>query len=49
MVTTVKEAMTAENAGVDVIVAQGSEAGGHRNTFDIEEHSFNIYGGLHKG
>lgn len=38
MVTTVKEAILAENAGVDVIVAQGSEAGGHRSTFDIREY-----------
>ncbi|MEH7388492.1 nitronate monooxygenase, partial [Bacillus sp. JJ1521] len=38
MVTTVKEAMIAEKAGVDVIVAQGSDAGGHRSTFDIKEH-----------
>ena len=38
MVTTVKEAIIAEKAGVDVIVAQGSEAGGHRSTFDIKEH-----------
>ncbi|WP_071394813.1 NAD(P)H-dependent flavin oxidoreductase [Bacillus tuaregi] len=37
MVTTVKEAMIAEKAGVDVIVAQGSDAGGHRSTFDIKE------------
>ena len=38
MVTTVKEAMLAEKAGVDVIVAQGSDAGGDRSTFDINEH-----------
>lgn len=38
MVTTVKEAILAESAGVDVIVAQGSEAGGHRSTFDIREY-----------
>lgn len=37
MVTTVKEAVIAEKAGVDVIVAQGSDAGGHRSTFDIKE------------
>ena len=37
MVTTVKEAMIAEKAGVNVIVAQGSDAGGHRSTFDIKE------------
>lgn len=31
--TTVREAMVLESYGVDVIVAQGSEAGGHRGTF----------------
>ena len=31
--TTVREGVTLEQAGVDVIVAQGSEAGGHRGTF----------------
>ncbi|MDR6550058.1 nitronate monooxygenase [Paenibacillus qinlingensis] len=35
MVTTVEEALLAEQAGCDAIVAQGSEAGGHRGTFDI--------------
>jgi nitronate monooxygenase len=38
MVTTVREALLAEQAGCDAIVAQGSEAGGHRGTFDIAEH-----------
>ncbi|MCY9659748.1 nitronate monooxygenase family protein [Paenibacillus chondroitinus] len=38
MVTTVKEAILAEQAGCDAIVAQGSEAGGHRGTFDISNH-----------
>ncbi|WP_322903875.1 nitronate monooxygenase family protein [Paenibacillus campi] len=33
--TTVAEAMQAQASGCDVIVAQGSEAGGHRGTFDI--------------
>jgi nitronate monooxygenase len=32
--TTVTEAQLAENAGADVIVAQGMEAGGHRGAFD---------------
>jgi nitronate monooxygenase len=32
--TTVAEARTAEEAGADVIVAQGMEAGGHRGAFD---------------
>ena len=31
--TTVHEALLLEQAGVDLIVAQGSEAGGHRGTF----------------
>ena len=31
--TTVDEAMALERAGVDFVVAQGSEAGGHRGTF----------------
>ncbi|MCF8564122.1 nitronate monooxygenase family protein [Alicyclobacillus tolerans] len=31
--TTVREAMALEQAGVDAIVVQGSEAGGHRGTF----------------
>jgi nitronate monooxygenase len=36
--TTVKEARELESSGVDVIVAQGSEAGGHRGTFlDVED------------
>jgi nitronate monooxygenase len=38
MVTTVREALLAEQAGCDAIVAQGSEAGGHRGTFDISKH-----------
>jgi nitronate monooxygenase len=33
-VTTVQEALDAESAGADAIVAQGMEAGGHRGTFD---------------
>ena len=33
-VTTVEEALAAQAAGADVIVAQGMEAGGHRGTFD---------------
>ncbi len=32
--TTVAEALAAEAAGADAIVAQGSEAGGHRGAFD---------------
>jgi nitronate monooxygenase len=33
MVTTVDDARAVERAGVDVIVAQGAEAGGHRSTW----------------
>ncbi|WP_462413327.1 NAD(P)H-dependent flavin oxidoreductase [Neobacillus sp. Marseille-QA0830] len=36
MVTTVQEALIAEENGADIIVAQGSDAGGHRGTFEIE-------------
>jgi nitronate monooxygenase len=35
--TTVEEAKLAEEAGADVIVAQGAEAGGHRGSFRAEE------------
>jgi nitronate monooxygenase len=34
--TTVGEALTLEKAGVDAVVTQGSEAGGHRGTFSAE-------------
>jgi nitronate monooxygenase len=33
-VTTLDEALAAQEAGADVVVAQGMEAGGHRGTFD---------------
>ena len=33
-VTTVREALEAEAAGADAVVAQGMEAGGHRGAFD---------------
>ncbi len=36
-VSTVAEARAAEEAGADVVVAQGMEAGGHRGSFDAEE------------
>jgi nitronate monooxygenase len=35
--TTLDEAVDAQNAGADAIVAQGMEAGGHRGTFDQED------------
>src|SRR5690625_3379471 len=37
--TSVKEAQMAEQAGMDTVVVQGSEAGGHRGTF-LEEDSY---------
>lgn len=37
MVTTVNEAKEVINGGADVVVAQGSEAGGHRSTFKLDE------------
>ncbi|MBM7649419.1 nitronate monooxygenase [Bacillus ectoiniformans] len=36
--TTVKEAQEVEACGMDGVVVQGSEAGGHRGTFQEEEH-----------
>ena len=35
-VTTIDEATVAEQAGADLIIAQGFEAGGHRGTFEAE-------------
>src|SRR4051794_17871893 len=35
MVSTAEEARRSAEAGADVIVAQGMEAGGHRTTFDV--------------
>ena len=37
MVTTVAEAEAVAAGGVDVVVAQGSEAGGHRSTFELDQ------------
>jgi nitronate monooxygenase len=37
VVSTVAEALAAEEAGADVIVAQGSEAGGHRAAFEAKD------------
>ena len=36
-VTTVEEAVRVADAGVDFVVAQGAEAGGHRSTFDVSD------------
>lgn len=38
MVTSVQEALLAEQVGCDTIVAQGTEAGGHRGTFNVDDH-----------
>lgn len=39
MITSVEEAVLAEATGVDAVVAQGIEAGGHRGTFDRQDTS----------
>lgn len=39
MITTVDESIRAEESGVDIIVAQGADAGGHRSTFDLTKHT----------
>ncbi len=36
MVTTTEEAIRVYEGGADIIVAQGSEAGGHRSTFGVD-------------
>lgn len=41
--TTVEEAMALQESGVDAIVAQGAEAGGHRGTF-LEEFETSLVG-----
>lgn len=42
--TTVKEALMAQAAGADVIVAQGMEAGGHRGAFNADDAASNLVG-----
>ena len=42
--TTVTEALQAEAAGADVIVAQGMEAGGHRGAFNADDASTSLVG-----
>jgi nitronate monooxygenase len=42
--TTVAEALAAQEAGADVIVAQGMEAGGHRGAFRAEDAEANMVG-----
>jgi nitronate monooxygenase len=43
--TTVEEAVALEQAGVDIVVAQGFEAGGHRGTF-LAQPGRSLVGGL---
>lgn len=43
-VTTVTEALAAEAAGADVIVAQGMEAGGHRGAFKADDAARSLVG-----
>lgn len=43
-VTTVKEALAAEAAGADVIIAQGMEAGGHRGAFNADDAASKLVG-----
>lgn len=40
--TTVAEALWLDDSGVDVIIAQGWEAGGHRGTFDVTYEDFGV-------
>ncbi|WP_246938593.1 NAD(P)H-dependent flavin oxidoreductase [Bacillus pinisoli] len=42
--TNVKEAISCEQAGMDLIVLQGSEAGGHRGTFNDEDYEDSLIG-----
>lgn len=46
MATTVGEAMEAQDKGADAIVAQGSEAGGHRGSFSFDRHPMGAQIGL---
>lgn len=40
--TTVEEATYLEHRGIDAIIAQGWEAGGHRGTFEVSDESYGI-------
>ncbi len=42
--TTVAEAVLAEQAGADAIIAQGMEAGGHRGSFDADQAEVRMVG-----
>ncbi|UTR10657.1 nitronate monooxygenase [Evansella sp. LMS18] len=44
MVTNVNEAIQAAKAGADIIVAQGSDAGGHRGTFQVSDTDGSLVG-----
>jgi nitronate monooxygenase len=43
--TTVREAVENEKAGIDMVVVQGSEAGGHRGNF-IDDHKSSLVGSM---
>ncbi|WP_164667484.1 NAD(P)H-dependent flavin oxidoreductase [Virgibacillus doumboii] len=47
MATNLDEARKLEEAGYDVVVAQGNEAGGHRGTFDVNKYPDGCNIGLH--
>lgn len=49
MATTVAEAVAAEAAGADAIVAQGVEAGGHRGAFRAEDAKVDLVGLVEPG
>lgn len=44
MITNINEAKQAEKAGADIIVAQGSDAGGHRGTFQVADTDGSLVG-----
>jgi nitronate monooxygenase len=39
MITTTEEALRVAEGGADIMVAQGSEAGGHRSTFGVDSNN----------
>ncbi|WP_010531480.1 NAD(P)H-dependent flavin oxidoreductase [Lentibacillus jeotgali] len=47
MATNLDEARQLEDAGYDAIVAQGTEAGGHRGTFNVDKYPNGCQTGLH--
>jgi len=40
--TTVDEAISLDESGIDVVIAQGWEAGGHRGTFEVSYEDFGV-------